>query len=119
MACGSYVNAAIKDRSTEGMADITDLMEIFVESDRYDFKKFPKVSERKHQFKNTEEGVKAMSDGLQDLLDKKAKEQERETLLTSIKNLMNNLKLSLDQAMDALSIPQGERATYAGLLKNS
>ena len=114
-----YVNAAIKDRSTEGMADITDLMEIFVESDRYDFKKFPKVSERKHQFKNTEEGVKAMSDGLQDLLDKKAKEQERETLLTSIKNLMNNLKLSLDQAMDALSIPQGERATYAGLLKNS
>ena len=82
-----YVNAAIKDRSTEGMADITDLMEIFVESDRYDFKKFPKVSERKHQFKNTEEGVKAMSDGLQDLLDKKAKEQERETLLTSIKNL--------------------------------
>ena len=113
-----YVNAAIKDRSTEGMADITDLMEIFVESDRYDYKKFPKISERKHQFKNTEEGVKAMSDGLQELLDKKAKEQEQATLLTSINNLMKNLKLSLDQAMDALGIPQGQRSTYAGLIKN-
>ncbi len=37
------------------MSDIADLMEIFVESDRYDFIKFPKTSERKNQFKNTEE----------------------------------------------------------------
>ena len=114
-----YVNAAIKDRSTEGMADITDLMEIFVESDRYDYKKFPKISERKHQFKNTEEGVKAMSDGLQELLDKKAKEQEQATTISHIKDIMENLKLSLDQAMDALRIPQGQRSTYDGLIKNS
>ena len=113
-----YVNAAIKDRSTEGMADITDLMEIFVESDRYDYKKFPKISERKNQFKNTEEGVKAMSDGLQELLDKKAKEQEQATKIVDIRNIMENLKLSLDQAMDALGIPQGQRSTYAGLIKN-
>ena len=51
-----YVNAKVKDRSTKELADIADLMEIFVESDRYDYEKFPKTSERKHQFKNTEEG---------------------------------------------------------------
>ena len=65
--------------------------------------------------KNTEEGVKTMSDGIQNLLDKK----EQETLLSSIRNLMANLKLSLDQAMDALGIPQDKRSSYAGLIKNS
>ena len=41
---------------------------------------------------------------------------EQATLLSSIKNLMSNLKLSVDQAMDALSIPQSKRETYAGLI---
>ena len=41
---------------------------------------------------------------------------EQATLLSSIKNLMYNLKLSVDQAMDALSIPQSKRETYAGLI---
>ena len=108
-----YVNAAVKDRSTEGMSKIADLMEIFVDPDRYDHEKFPKTSERKHQFKNTEEGMRAMSDGIQALIDKK----ERETLVSSIKNLMANLKFTLEQAMDALSIPQADRATYAGLVR--
>ncbi|MCR5686049.1 MAG: hypothetical protein K6G81_11665 [Lachnospiraceae bacterium] len=114
-----YVNATIKDRSTVEMSDIADLMEIFVDSDRYDYEKFPKTSERKNQFKNTEEGVKTVSDGIQALLDKKTKEQEQETLLSSIRNLMTNLKLSLDQAMDALGIPQDKRSSYAWLIKNS
>ena len=48
---------------------------------------------------------------------KAAKEQE--TLLTSIRNIMKYLKLSLDQAMDALGIPQGKRSTYTNLIKNS
>ncbi len=50
--------------------DITD-------PDRYDYKRFPKVSERKNQFRNTGEGVKAMGDGIQTLPDKRAKEQKR------------------------------------------
>ncbi len=45
--------------------------------------------------------------------------KEQETLLTSIRNIMNNLKLSLDQAMEALNIPQGQRSKYANLIKNS
>ena len=46
-----------------------------------------------------------------------AQATEQATLLSSIKNLMTNLKWSVDQAMDALSIPQSKRETYAGLLK--
>ena len=108
-----YVNAAVKDRSTEEMSKITDLMEIFVDSDRYDYEKFPKTSERKNQFKNTEGGMRAMNDGIQALIDKK----ERQTRVIDIRSLMTNLKLTLEQAMDALSIPQTDRATYAGLVQ--
>ena len=116
-----YVNAAVKDRSTEKMSKIADLMEIFADSDRYDYEKFPKTSERKNQFKNTEEGMRAMNDGIQALIDrevhKKEREKERETKILDIKSLMTNLKLTLEQAMDALSIPQTDRATYAGLVQ--
>ena len=67
-----------------------------------------------------------MADVLMEIVKDKVEEKvsnaeaakEQETLLTSIKNIMNNLKLSLDQAMDALSIPQGQRSTYANLIKN-
>ena len=116
-----YVNAAVKDRSTEEMSKIADLMEVFVESDRYDYEQFPKTSERKNQFKNTEEGVRAMSDGLEAFLEamaeKRANEREQQTRVLDIRNLMGNLKLTLEQAMDALNIPQADQATYAGLVR--
>ena len=54
-----------------------------------------------------------MSEGIQALIDKK----EQETTVLSIRNLMKNLKLTVEQAMDALSIPQTQWETYAGLIK--
>ena len=111
-----YVNAKVKDRSTKKLADIADLMEIFVESDRYDYEKFPKTSERKHQFKNTEEGVKKMSDGIQALIDKKAEEAEQKTKVVDIKNVMKAFGVTVEKAMESLEIPQGERSIYAGLI---
>ena len=68
-----------------------------------------------------------MADVLMEIVKDKVEEQvsnaeaakEQETLLTSIRNIMKNLKLSLDQAMDALGIPQGKRSTYTNLIKNS
>ena len=113
------MNAAIKDRSTNKLADIADLMEIFVDSDKYDYQKFPKTSERKNQFKKTEKGVRAMSEGIQELIDKKADEARRETVLENIKNLMETMKWTIEQAMDALRIPQNERSRYAGLVTQS
>ena len=51
-------------------------------------------------------------------VDKERQDEKQQTIVSSIKKLMNNLKLTLDQAMDALEIPQTDRATYAGLIKN-
>ena len=107
-----YVNAAVKDRSTDGLSAITDLMEIFTDSDRYDYEKFPRTSERKNQFKNSKEGEDIMSKEIQDLIDK----EKQQTLVQSIRNLMKNLHLTIEQAMDALSIPSNQRTMYTGLV---
>lgn len=46
-----------------------------------------------------------------------AKEEGREeTLLISIKNLMQMLKMTAEQAMDALQIPVDEQEKYARML---
>ena len=52
-----YVNTNIDDGS-----DIAELMRIFKENDAYDFEKFPKVSGRKKQFKESEGGDETMCD---------------------------------------------------------
>jgi hypothetical protein len=43
-------------------------------------------------------------------------EGRREGNILSIKNLMKNLKLSLDQAMDTLEIPDADRLYYANAI---
>ncbi|MBQ9564533.1 MAG: hypothetical protein IJU98_02995 [Synergistaceae bacterium] len=42
---------------------------------------------------------------------------KQETTVDYIKKMMANLKLTLEQAMDALDIPQLQRQTYAGLVQ--
>ena len=111
-----YVNAAVKDRTTDELSAITDLMEIFVDNNRYDYEKFPKLSERKNQLANTKEGEDIMSRDVQRIMDEAAAEKEQQTLVQSIKNLMKNLQLNIDQAMDALSIPSEQRSMYAGMV---
>ena len=43
--------------------------------------------------------------------------KEQETKVAHIKSIMSNLQLTLDQAMDALNIPQEQRSLYADLIK--
>ena len=50
--------------------------------------------------------------------EKAAEGQKEKDMLTAIKNLMKNLKLTVEQAMDALSIPQEKRQIYAGRVQN-
>ncbi len=54
-----------------------------------------------------------------DKVDEIANERERETKIVDIKNLMVNLKWTVEQAMEALSIPQSQWDTYAGLVTKS
>ena len=57
-----------------------------------------------------------MSKEIQDLMDEAAAEQEQQTKALDIRCLMETLKLTLEQAMDALKIPSDERAMYAGMV---
>ena len=54
---------------------------------------------------------------VKDAVDERVNAKERETTVDHIKKMMANLKLTLEQAMDALSIPQFQRKTYAGLVQ--
>ena len=42
--------------------------------------------------------------------------KERETLVSSIKNVMASFGVSIEKAMDALKIPLSQRDTYASLV---
>ena len=50
------------------------------------------------------------------IIERNRQEAAKEATITSLKNLMKNLKLTAKQAMDALDIPESERATYINAL---
>ena len=54
---------------------------------------------------------------VKDRVDERVNETKRETTVDYIKKMMVNLKLTLEQAMDALDIPQLQCQTYAGLVQ--
>ena len=56
-------------------------------------------------------------DIFKDAIDEQRQEARQNTMVTAIRNLMQNTQWSAEKAMDALSIPQNQRATYAGLVK--
>lgn len=62
------------------------------------------------------ESVERKVDGMRtlgDLLEERAEKRgEEKTIVEAIRNLMKNLKLTPEQSMDALSIPEEERAVY-------
>lgn len=76
-----YVNAKIDDGS-----DIAELMRIFKEPDAYDFEKFPKVSGRKKQFKESEGGDETMCDLVENYANKKAVAEAKDSALRLFQN---------------------------------
>nr|WP_289766795.1 PD-(D/E)XK nuclease family transposase [uncultured Acetatifactor sp.] len=71
-----YVNAMIKDGS-----EVSELMKIFVDDDVYN-NKFPKTSEGKHRYKETEGGLKVMCE----IMEKIAEESKLELLIDLVKD---------------------------------
>lgn len=63
--------------------------------------------------------VEVYKDKVNEIADERADERARETKIIDIKNLMTNLKLTVEQAMEALSIPQSQWETYAGLVSKA
>ncbi|WP_167541202.1 hypothetical protein [Pseudobutyrivibrio ruminis] len=59
-------------------------------------------------YKESEEGVEAVCKLMEDMKNQKA----QETRLDDIQKMMTKLKLTVEQAMDVLDIPQSERMSY-------
>lgn len=84
-----YVNAKIDDGS-----DVAELMRIFKEPDAYDFEKFPKVSGRKKQFKESEGGDKTMCDLVENYAKKKAAEAAEKAAVEAAEKAVEEAKNS-------------------------
>ena len=64
-----------------------------------------------------DEFVRAYDEEMRDKVSEKVrKEVSEKERVFSIKNLMKNLKLSAEKAMEALAIPESEWARYKALL---
>ena len=81
------------------------------------------VMEKNPQFIEEIRRDKGMADVLMEIVKDKVEERvnakEQETLTTSIRNLMRNLSMTAEQAMEALNIPEAQRSIYASLVEKS
>ena len=78
------------------------------------------LAKRVEFLKDNKSGVRKMCKIIEDLfaedLAEGKKECEKNTLLDSIRNLMRNLNLTLQQAMDALGIPADKQEELRPLI---
>ena len=103
-----YVNGADRNGQTELGRLMHDFFCTSADDMNYDI-----LANRVRYFKESEEGRKRMCKVLEDM----RKEKEQETKVIDIRNLMETMKWSIEQAMNALKIPADEQAMYAGLVK--
>ena len=107
----------------DGNIEATELLlKIILERDDIYYKP---LAEGVRHFKETEEGRDIMCESFEKLANKyadqigdaRAEQSRIETLVESIKSLMDNMKLSLQQALDALNIQGKDRAIIAKQLQ--
>ena len=110
-----YVNAEVQDDS-----DVAKLMDIFTRHEAYDDEMFPITSKRKRLFKTTEEGVNEMceviekyiAEGRREGIRKGRSEGRREGKAEAIRNLMESMSMTAEQAMKALDTSRRVRKIY-------
>ncbi len=119
-----YVNGADKDASTAlGMLThdffCTDTDDMHYKGLLIRFgiiRKMGKVAACQwHAFSN--DRSKTEKEAMCKVMEDMRKEEAKKTTVEHIRNIMDKLKYSVEQAMDLLSIPQADRATYVGLVQ--
>jgi hypothetical protein len=105
-----YVNSQIKDETALGK-----LMHDFFCTNSKDMY-YPVLANRVWYFKENEKGVATMCRAMEQMRDETAAEQNIKTLLVSVKNLMKNMNLSPEQAMNAMGISEADRQALLQLL---
>ena len=63
-----YVNAEVRNHDTELNGNVTDLMSLFTNRDKFDYEKYPNFSKRKNTFTNTEKGENEMCEKVDSLI---------------------------------------------------
>ena len=110
-----YVNGADKDASTA----LGKLMHDFFCTDPDDMH-YKELADKVRYFKEDEKGVASMCKVLEEMRNEAAKDAEKKaverTTVTHIRDIMDKLKYTVDQAMDLLNIPASQREIYAGLV---
>ena len=74
------------------------------------------VSANKEIYEAIRRCDKVMCDALKELMKEDFEETKQETLLEAIRNLMETMKCSAEQAMAALKIPDAEKGKYIAKL---
>ena len=103
-----YVNGNYKDESGSALGNL--IHDFFCENP--DEMKHKRLSKRAKFLKSNEQEEKKMCKLIEDLQD----EREKETLLNSIRKMMEKLNLTSKQAMDILDIPDNKQREYATLI---
>ena len=75
-------------------------MKIFTEVEFYDFTNFAEISKVKHMLKKTEEGRKIMCGVEQKIFE----EGQAKGILSTVKNMMKNLNLTAEKALDVCEV---------------
>lgn len=70
---------------------------------------YPILAKQIHYFKETEGGRATMCKAVEELAEKWAEESRLDTIVNNIRNLMDTMKLSVEQAMDALRVTDEDR----------
>lgn len=74
------------------------------------------VSANKEIYEAIRRCDKVMCEALRELMKEDLEQREQETLLKAIRNLMETMKCSAEQAMAALKIPEADRGEYIARL---
>lgn len=78
---------------------------------------FEELANGVRHFKETEEGRDTMCEAVEKYGDKRERRGEENTRIESVKNLMDNMKWTVEQALDALSIKGKERTVIISKLQ--
>ena len=103
-----YVNGNYKDESGSALGDL--IHDFFCENPA-DMRHL-QLAERVKFLKDNKSGVRKMCKIIEDLQN----ESKKEILLDSIRNLMETMKWSAEQAMEALKIPVDKQNEYRQLI---
>ena len=105
-----YVNA-----SYEGSDPLGILMHDFLCSDPDDMKT-PLLAEKARYLKTDPKGVALMCKAMEELREQSYQRGIDQNRIESIKNIMEGLKYTAQQAMDLLKIPVTDRSKYLSML---